>query len=803
MPFRSQAQQRFAFGTKQPWAKRWANETDFSKLPKRVKRKALKAAPCMDCVLAGLKASAEGSPTGRTTAAPSAPKPAAGGRGEQIAPGITRIRGNLCNVHGRYGPCDAALSKKPKGGKGRKPRAAKPKAGAKPKQTPEQRAQARDAEHTANRAKVLKQLGLPEDAAGALDDLRAGKAVDDDGGLVKMGLAEQAADGSYRLTASGRALVNAANSGDPGRARDIMSAARDRKQARDTRQQASAQRHAAVEQRHADAEKKRAEREQERARRASEHKPGKKPKRTPIGRRGQTGSGTTGGAKPGSVGQSGGGGGGGSSGDDKEDIPRALRDAALALSEGRDADVASLVRNGLAKIDKFGNPVLTAAGLRAIRTKAFAVFKDSAGAYRWIARTTTAFEDRDEEIISTPALAESADSAGPRGPLRWWHMGRPDPLSVDRPWGPGVDLGWCDFAAISGRTLIESGTFKSEPIARAVAAHAQDLELSPGFFHAAGEPDASGVFAHIRIFERSLVPKWAGRASNPYTGLVVEKAMDQKKIQALKDLGASDAVITELLADVQQTEKAADTDGVRYKDASIRDLFGRLLRGEAITTKAEEPVEAAPVVEGGAPPADPIALLTAELKALREEVATLKAQPPTVVNNTLVEKAANPVADIAEEKQGGMGDMLPDDGAVEEEMAVEAAPVEEEAGGLTLSSDDLSAIGQVIAATLEPLIGALGITQKLDGHLSELKTMMSGYTKTKDDAQAALTARLDQTEAKVADLIGDAPRASGYRASQASDNALPALLAAVKDSPADAGPFADIVQQLFPNTANR
>ena len=34
---------------------------------------------------------------------------------EQIAPGITRIHGNLCNVHGRYGPCDASQSGKKRG----------------------------------------------------------------------------------------------------------------------------------------------------------------------------------------------------------------------------------------------------------------------------------------------------------------------------------------------------------------------------------------------------------------------------------------------------------------------------------------------------------------------------------------------------------------------------------------------------------------------------------------------------------------------------------------------------------------
>lgn len=42
MPFASQAQQRFAFGTGQPWAERWAKETDFAHLPKRTKRKARK-----------------------------------------------------------------------------------------------------------------------------------------------------------------------------------------------------------------------------------------------------------------------------------------------------------------------------------------------------------------------------------------------------------------------------------------------------------------------------------------------------------------------------------------------------------------------------------------------------------------------------------------------------------------------------------------------------------------------------------------------------------------------------------------
>lgn len=38
MPFKSKAQQRFAFATKQPWAKKWADHTpDMEDLPERKK----------------------------------------------------------------------------------------------------------------------------------------------------------------------------------------------------------------------------------------------------------------------------------------------------------------------------------------------------------------------------------------------------------------------------------------------------------------------------------------------------------------------------------------------------------------------------------------------------------------------------------------------------------------------------------------------------------------------------------------------------------------------------------------------
>lgn len=162
-----------------------------------------------------------------------------------------------------------------------------------------------------------------------------------------------------------------------------------------------------------------------------------------------------------------------------------------------------------------------------LAAKSFAVFKDAAGQWRWVARSTTAYRDRDQEIISLKALEEDAarmTASGQYGPLRWWHVGDPDPANEQAPWGDGYDLGTCDFSTVIGRCAIESGTFKSAEIAQWVAEHAGEFELSPGFFHAARDRDADGVFHRIHRFERSLVPVRFGRASNLFTGLIVQEA---------------------------------------------------------------------------------------------------------------------------------------------------------------------------------------------------------------------------------------------------------------------------------------
>jgi len=136
------------------------------------------------------------------------------------------------------------------------------------------------------------------------------------------------------------------------------------------------------------------------------------------------------------------------------------------------------------------------------------VFKSEKG-FRWIAISSTAYRDRDKEIVSTTALknavkrrARNADL----GPLRFWHV-------------PGMDIGTTDYQEITddGKYLIESGIIPDKKIATRIksALASGDWQMSIGFRHPLDEPDKDKVFHNIHIFERSIVPQ--GKAANPMT----------------------------------------------------------------------------------------------------------------------------------------------------------------------------------------------------------------------------------------------------------------------------------------------
>lgn len=189
-------------------------------------------------------------------------------------------------------------------------------------------------------------------------------------------------------------------------------------------------------------------------------------------------------------------------------------------------------------------------------TDKLTIFKDASGKYRWVSFSSSAFRDRDKEIVSTKALADDvarADADGKYGPLRFWHE-------------PGLDIGYTDFNAMEGRVLVESGGFHDERIGEALKDYQDELGLSIGFTHPADEPDASGTYHNIRRFERSIVP--ADKASNLLTQFVVKEEginMEDTKKNLLEKLIGTE-LAAKWIGKAQDTQKTAEESGLKFKE---------------------------------------------------------------------------------------------------------------------------------------------------------------------------------------------------------------------------------------------
>lgn len=217
------------------------------------------------------------------------------------------------------------------------------------------------------------------------------------------------------------------------------------------------------------------------------------------------------------------------------------------------------------------------------------VFKDATGRDRWASISSTAYRDRDGEIVSTVALKGAvalADATGERGPLRFWHV-------------PGLDIGDCDYQAVTddGRFLVESGTFRKPQYARALKASPQPYHVSIGFTHPAHEP-VGGVFEHIAIFERSIVPD--GRASNLFTRFTTKERvmpLPAEKLKALEALFGPQGAAA-LLSQIEATDKAAQAAGVAFKST---DAPAEITVGGVVYTikQAAPPAPPAEITHGG------------------------------------------------------------------------------------------------------------------------------------------------------------------------------------------------------------
>lgn len=419
-------------------------------------------------------------------------------------------------------------------------------------------------EQRANREKVGEQAGLGTDVHEALTEfaspdekIQLSPANAEE--LSKRGLVEKDAQGNYRMTPQGRQYIDAANSGDVRRAADAISEGSDnvaqdqqRTTEKQAREDARAKRRAEVEQRRAEREakqkekkgggggkakptpeQKQAQKDQERATNRqriapetgvdptdadelarSASQPGVPNNRLiDAGLQNERGEATDAGRRYLSA------------------IERGdVRQAQAALQDARDRREREQAQSDRQSI---GVPTRRSAGrqnylaARRSRTRqkaslseqdsSLSVFKASNGEWRWIIRSGSAFLDRDREIIPRHVLKEAAEyntARGYHGPLRWYHAGEIDVVTHKA--GPGLDIGDCDFSAVIGRTLVESGTFRNERYAKAAMRHAKVLKASLGLTFRRLDISKDGVYARVRIPERSLCP--ADKARNQLSG---------------------------------------------------------------------------------------------------------------------------------------------------------------------------------------------------------------------------------------------------------------------------------------------
>jgi 2'-5' RNA ligase len=260
----------------------------------------------------------------------------------------------------------------------------------------------------------------------------------------------------------------------------------------------------------------------------------------------------------------------------------------------------------------------------------FHVLKQADGSYRWVTISSSAFRDRDGEIVTQKALAndvEWCDTIKSYGPLRWWHVGgweAPDGLESWKTWRstPGIDLGECDFNMLHGRMLIESGTFKDATTGEAFSQCQDNLEVSIAFSHPKEEPGKNKQYQNIHRFERSLLP--AGMASNLLTKFYVSKGNpDMKTTEKLAALMAilkgKPDLAQQILADAEGVQKAAEASGLEYKEVET------LISGEPEQV-TEEVIQPLAVEETGA--VIPEVIPVVETAPVVEVVAEKAVTPP-------------------------------------------------------------------------------------------------------------------------------------------------------------------------------
>lgn len=158
--------------------------------------------------------------------------------------------------------------------------------------------------------------------------------------------------------------------------------------------------------------------------------------------------------------------------------------------------------------------------------------------YRWTMITGSAFQDRDQEIISEKAFENDCDQmelTGDYGELLWWHCDGTQ-HATDKEARPYIPLGSCDTSLVYEKLNIESGLYYDPEVGQLFTEKASEFGASKSFWHKEDEP-VDGVYSYIRTKERSILPRT--KEANLLTRLFGQKekemADNKERIAALKE----------------------------------------------------------------------------------------------------------------------------------------------------------------------------------------------------------------------------------------------------------------------------
>jgi hypothetical protein len=381
-------------------------------------------------------------------------------------------------------------------------------------------------------------------------------------------------------------------------------------------------------------------------------------------------------------------------------------------------------------------------------TSEIEVFKDANDVWHWVTVSSTGFIDRDEEIVSSPALAKAVAEAERNnwdlGYLTYWH---------ERP----IRVGKCEGRFVEGFCEVETGTWFNDEISEALR---KDVALNPELWAISieflGNLTTSTEKAIIngtevrRIWndisfknqDRSILPAW--RASNTFSMIESQGGvsdMREEKIAFLRER-AGDEVANKVVEGVDAINKLAAEAGSVVKEEAV--------------TNSDEVTQQEQSDKASSPAPTPVTDVSSPLNALRLFAATLdeaKQMELAVIIIALDKALAGAKPEKAQPEDETPPDKTGYDTTANDETAKEAASSVSEAApapsGETATQD------------------ASKDRVAVDAEIASLKQELSAV---KENLSTMGTILVELREALVRKQQEDVPRGVLQRASEAEDN---------------------------------